>query len=443
MTIRDTISDYISRLNLLDKNGKYIVAISGGADSVALMLLLIDLGYNVEAAHCNFHLRGKESDRDEQFVKTLCADCGIPFHIVHFDTLEYASLHKVSIEMAARNLRYAYFEQLRKDIDARAICVAHHRDDSVETLLINLIRGTGIHGLSGIQPVNGFIIRPLLCVSRQDIVGYLDSIGQPYVNDSTNFIDDVTRNKIRLNIIPRLKEINPSVCDCIQHTAERIVEATKVFDCAMAASIKAVTTHYGNTTLAVDTLKLKAQPSPEYVLYEILKGYGFFPSQIEQIYANINAPSGRMYSSQDFDLLIDRDNILLERHSEPIKPMKIPETGLYVYGDNKIRIEKQTIDSDFKLVRSSSVASLDASTVSFPLFIRPTSAGDRFIPFGMKGSKLISDYLTDKKKTVFDKRNQLVVTDASGEIMWLINERPDNRFRITEHSTEAIVISWE
>ena len=214
------ISAFIEQHQLLrHDDAKYIVALSGGADSVALLLVMHQLGYRVEAAHCNFRLRGQESDRDEQFVAELCNKKQTPLHIIHFDTVAYAKLHQVSIEMAARELRYRYFEQLRQDIGADDVCVAHHQDDAVETLLMNLLRGTGIHGLTGIRPRNGHIVRPMLCVTRAEIVGYLDSAHQPYVTDSTNLVPDVVRNKIRLNVIPQLLALNPSASQNIARTA--------------------------------------------------------------------------------------------------------------------------------------------------------------------------------------------------------------------------------
>ena len=187
------IETFISNEKLIDKRKLYISALSGGADSVALLLSLKELGVNIEAAHCNFKLRDDESDRDEQFCIELCKKNGIKIHIIHFDTIEYAKLHKISIEMAARDLRYNYFEQLRHDIGAEGICIGHHREDSVETLLLNLIRGTGINGLTGIAPKNGYILRPMLSVSRKDIENFLNRQQQNFVTDSTNLVDDATR----------------------------------------------------------------------------------------------------------------------------------------------------------------------------------------------------------------------------------------------------------
>lgn len=206
MNFIQKVREYIQDQHLLTSTKElYLVALSGGADSVALLLSLRALGYQVEACHCNFHLRGEESNRDEQFCVKLCERLAIPLHRIHFDTRSYATLHKESIELAARNLRYRYFEQLRQDMNAEGICVAHHRDDSVETVLINLVRGTGINGLTGISSRNGNILRPLLCVNKEEILAYLEEKNESYITDSSNLVDDVVRNKIRLRILPLLK----------------------------------------------------------------------------------------------------------------------------------------------------------------------------------------------------------------------------------------------
>lgn len=436
------ISDFIAAKQLLSKEQKYIVTLSGGADSVTLLFVLKQLGYDIEAAHCNFKLRGSESDRDEGFCRKLCERENIHLHVVHFDTRAYAALHKVSIEMAARNLRYSYFEQLRKDIGAGGICVAHHSDDSVETLLLNLMRGTGIHGLKGIAAINGNIIRPLLCVSRHEIEEFLTDIQQDYVTDSTNLVNDVKRNKIRLDIIPMLKKINPSVCENIQKTALRVSEAIAILDDSIAKSISE-TTRKEEGRMLIDLRKLKTLPSPEYVLHSILKEIGYNSSQVEQVYATacIASPvSGRIFYSQTHRLLIDRDCIIIEkRDDKKDKCMVVPETGTYIINEDlKIKVEAFGSLSGFTIDTSRCCACVDMAKISFPLKVRRTATGDRFIPFGMRGSKLISKYLTDRKMTLFDKDRQLVVEDASGRIVWLVGERLDNRFRI-DNSTTSVV----
>lgn len=433
------VADFIERHRLLRKDELHIVALSGGADSVALLSVLQQLGFRIEAAHCNFHLRGDESDRDEEFVRELCKQREIPFHVIHFDTRLYADLHQVSIEMAARELRYRYFEQLRQDIDAADICVAHHRDDAVETLMMNLLRGTGIHGLTGIRRRNGHIVRPLLCVSRLEIEEFLHSIGQSSVTDSSNLIDDVVRNKLRLNILPLLQQVNPKASENIYKTALRLTEAERVFNIAMESAQKRVSTKSDNGW-TIDIAALRQEPSPEYLLFEILSPMGFSPDTIEQISSHLDSQTGRSYLSPTHELLFDRGQMLIQEHQSPLPTLRIPETGIYIYGEHKLRISQST---NIEISREATIATLDAATVAFPLTLRPVSEADRFVPFGMTGSRLVSDFLTDRKMNLFDRRRQLVLTDATGAIVWLVALRTDNRFRVSSSTTSILRITLE
>ena len=461
-----TISTFVNQVRhfahhhqLFTPRGKYIIALSGGADSVSLLLVLKHLesefDITLEAAHCNFHLRGDESLRDEQFCQQLCRRLHVPLHLVHFDTHAYADLHHVSIEMAARDLRYAYFEQLRRDISAADICVAHHRDDSVETLLLNLVRGTGLRGLRGIQPRNAHIIRPLLSHSRQQIEQYLDALGESYVTDSTNLHNDVKRNKIRLNIIPLLRELNPSASQSIFETSLRVTEALKIFDDAIQHAIADVTTPQTqnsklktqNSPLIISVDRLKQQPSPEYTLHKILSPRGFTSAQIEQIYTSLDTnPTGKIITSCSHELAFDRSTLILQPKTPTplVRPMHIPETGTYVLSDSlKLKVETEECGDHYEPSRTADCASLDASDIKFPLTLRHIQPGDRFVPFGMTGTKLLSDYLTDRKKNIFEKRAQLVLTDAQQRILWLVGERTDNRFRITPHTQQVLRLTLQ
>lgn len=434
----ESVTSFSIRNGLFKTDCKYLVALSGGADSVALLLVMKKMGIDTEAVTCNFHLRGKESDRDENFCVALCERLGIKLHRSHFDTRSYAEARKISIEMAARELRYRYFEQLRQDIGAEAICVAHHQDDSIETLLMNLIRGTGINGLKGIQPINGHIIRPLLCVGRKDIEDYLNSLGQDYVTDSTNLVDDVMRNKIRLNVIPLLETINPNVRKNIFSTSLNISESIKVFDSSISRSVTEVL-----NAGKIDISKLKSQPSPEYALFHILRIYNFSPAVIRQIFEHMEGSSGRRWYSEDYELLSDRGYLLIRKRNKSftMRHMKVIEPGVYVYGENlKFTFIQEIKDADYKIDKSSVCACLDAGRIEFPLTIRPLQNGDRFCPLGMRGSKLISDYMTDIKRSGFEKEEQLVITNANGEIMWLVNERPDNRYKVTDKTNMILKI---
>ena len=420
------VKDYIKKHKLLSLSDLYIVALSGGADSVALLLLLDEMGYKVHALHCNFHLRGEEADRDERFCEDLCLKKNIPFHRIHFDTLMYAETHKMSVEMAARELRYRYFEQLRKDIGAEGICVAHHQDDTVETVLLNLVRGTGLRGLTGIQPRNGAILRPLLCVTRAEIEAYLATKQQDYVTDSTNLETDFVRNKIRLQVVPLLRQLNPAVSENIVRTAEHLTEAQKVLDIV-------VDTYKGSNQL--DLCALQQVGSAEYIVFEWLKQYGFNGSQVQQV---ISAETGSIFSSPTgYEVLKDRGRLLVEPTIMAFTPIRIPEEGTYVLPDDRrlnVRRSNPFVSKD------SHEATLDARQVRFPLTVRRVEEGDWMIPYGMTGRKLLSDLMTDLKMSLFDRRRQLVVVDAQGAVVWAIGLRTDHRCRVTDATQEVIAI---
>lgn len=430
------IEDFISRNHLLEKDGKYLVALSGGADSVTLLWVLHELGYQIEACHCNFQLRGAESDRDEQFCVQLCEQLGIPLHRIHFDTRLYAEVHKESIELAARNLRYRYFAQLKEDVEADGICVAHHQDDTVETMLINLIRGAGIQGLTGISAKNGDILRPLLCVDRKEILAYLEEKGQDYVTDSTNLVDDVVRNKIRLNIIPMLKEINPAASKNIAQAAHHLEEANK-----MLSSIAICGEKSEDGTIRVAVQEIESAASAEYALYSSLSPYGFRGKAITEILASLHS-TGKTWTSETHQLVIDRDCILIrEKQTEVFQGMKIPETGCYVLPrGEKIKLSIREREIDFSPSKEKFLITLDADVVTFPLHLRLAQNGDTFHPFGMKGKKLVSDYLTDRKKNLFEKQSQLVLKDAKGQIIWVVGERTSELCKIKEDTKKILYI---
>jgi tRNA(Ile)-lysidine synthase len=453
------VDAYIKKYKLLNTNDLYLVALSGGADSVALLLLLKEHGFNVHAAHCNFHLRGAESDRDEAFCVELCQGLGVELHRAHFDTRTYADLHKVSIEMAARELRYNWFAQLCKDLGAAGVCVAHHRDDSVETVLLNLIRGTGLRGLTGIKPrseqvMKVVVLRPLLGVSRAEIEAFLAKRGQKYVTDSTNLEADVLRNKVRLQVLPLLRELNPAVSENIQRTAENLVEAQEVLDVLLD-------NYKGSNVLELS--ELEKYGSSEYIIYEWLKSYGFNGSQVRQI---MDAECGGIVSSASgYDVLKDRTRLIVEKTdvtfqahrnvtSKPSKRIIVPEEGTYVleggagktvensvFGgtaeNSRVRVRKCAV----YVSKDPHVATLDADKVAFPLTIRRVEEGDWMVPYGMTGRKLLSDLMTDLKMNVFEKRRQLVVVDAQGVIVWAVGLRTDERVAVSDQTKEVLVIS--
>ena len=422
------VEKFIDQKSLFERCDKVLVALSGGADSVALLRVLHALGYQCECAHCNFHLRGEESNRDEAFVQQLCQKFDIPLHVTHFDTTDYARTHRISIEMAARELRYQWFETLRQSIGASVIAVAHHRDDSVETFLLNLIRGTGINGLKGIAPKNGNVVRPLLQESRENILDYLQHLNQEYVTDSTNLQDEYMRNKIRLNLLPLMQELNPSISESIAATAERLADAALIYNKEREMAIQRVMK--GERVISISALLDETAPSS--LLFELLHPYGFNSSQIKDIYQSLFGQSGRRFHSSQWEVLRDRDSLILHSfNGEEIN--HIPPTLTY---------ETVDITPDFIIPRDKHIACLDADKVTLPLIVRKWQAGDKFTPLGMKGKKNVSDYLTDRKFTLFQKEHQYVACQGD-KIVWLIGERIDNAYRIDTDSKRALIVRQE
>ena len=420
------VQRFIEEKDLFNLQDKVLVALSGGADSVALLRILLSLGYTCECAHCNFHLRGLESDRDESFVRQFCEEHSIPLHVTHFDTSAYAKEHHLSIEMAARELRYEWFEQIRKEIGASVIAIAHHRDDSVETFLLNLMRGAGINGLKGIPVKNGYIVRPLSSVSREGILDYLQSIKQDYVTDSTNLEDEYMRNKIRLNILPLMKEMNPSVMETIQETTFRLSEVASIYQQDRMEAIAHKVTFLFPEMFRISLTDILEDVAPISLLHEVLSPKGFNASQIRDIYRSLSSSqSGKRFFTTEWEVLRDREYLWIQKKGSS---QLIPE----------IIIEEIERTPSFVIPRDKHIACLDADLLNHPLTIRKWEKGDKFVPLGMNGKKKVSDYLTDKKFSLFQKENQYVV--CCGEnIVWLVNERSDHRYRITD-STQRILL---
>ena len=424
---KQRIQRYIEDQNLLHSYNKVLVALSGGADSVALLRVLHCLGYSCECMHCNFHLRNAESDRDEEFVRDLCQKLDVRLHVKHFDTCAYAGSKGISIEMAARELRYSWFEEMRSFLGADAIAVAHHRDDSVETLLLNLIRGTGINGLKGISPKNGFIIRPLLQESRQSIESYLQGIHQDFVTDSTNLQDEYIRNKIRLNILPLMNEINPSVAQTIFETSQRLTEVANIYNRDRQLAINSSKICQTESTIYVSIPLIMKDIAPMSLLHELLSPLGFNTSQQRDIFHCMKKnQSGKIFHSPHWTLLRDRDMLILQKKD-------------FVENLPQLQIEKRMVDSDFIIPRDREIACIDADKVKESLVIRKWRQGDKFVPLGMTGKKMVSDYLSDRKFTLFQKENQWAVCDGQ-DIVWLVNERCDNRYRVTDKTRNVLLL---
>ncbi len=433
----EKVRSYIKENRLLKPDDRVIVGLSGGMDSMTLIDVLLSLGYNCMAVHCNFHLRGEESERDAAFVEQWCESAKVGLVSVDFDTYRYAAEHKISIEMAARELRYKWFEDIRKEHHADAIAVAHHRDDLAETVLLNLIRGTGIRGLSGISPKNNSIVRPLLGISRDEIEAYVDERKLPFIFDSSNSDDAFVRNFLRLNVIPLLEKINPSVKNAIYRTAQHVGEARKIYDFYVENQKKAIFTDN-----RIDIDKLKTTLSPATMLFEILSPFGFNASVIEDICQCLDSIPGKVFYSNDYRLIKDRKDLILDKISDENfsqRAYAIDKVSQEI--TDPIRLKISFLSGNITINKDARFLYADADKLSFPLTLRKWQPGDWFIPFGMKGRKKLSDFFTDRKFSLPDKENAWVLT-SDEDIVWVVGERSDDRFKITESTENVLVMEF-
>jgi tRNA(Ile)-lysidine synthase len=432
-----TVHTYIEKYRLLQPGDTVIVGVSGGADSIALLHLLVRLGYTCVVAHCNFHLRGAESDRDETFVRQTAITLNVPFHKTDFDTVGHANRKHISIEMAARELRYQWFEDLRATHQAQVIAVAHHQDDSVETVLLNLIRGTGIRGLCGIRPRNGYLVRPLLAVSRDEILEWLAQQHLTFHTDSSNLSDEYTRNFIRLHVLPLLEKLNPSVGSAISRTAGHLSDVETLY----TDLIEKERSRIMEDTQRISIPKLMQSPAPQTILYELLKPCGFTRLLSDSVFDALQGNPGKIFDAPDSSVRIikDRDTLLLTN--------KNPKDEIvYSIGVNDllttpitISTRKKAMDDSFEIAKKTTVASFDYDKLAFPLTLRTWRKGDWFIPFGMKGRKKISDYFSDHKFSRIRKEQTWLLCNGP-DIIWIVGERTDERYRIDKSTRYALIV---
>jgi tRNA(Ile)-lysidine synthase len=393
---------------------------------VALLTILLRLGYRCIALHCNFHLRDEESDRDEAFAEQLAHRLNLPFHKTAFDTRQYASDKRISIEMAARELRYSWFEEMRQRLNAQAIAVAHHKDDKVETMLINLIRGTGIRGLRGIQAKNGFIVRPLLCLSKKDILEWAKKEQLTYVTDSSNLSDAYTRNFIRLRVLPLLEEVNPSVKETMARTAAHLSEVETIYQSVVEKAQATVMQDKSRISIA----GLLQLPSPETMLYELLSPFHFSRLVAEDIFSALHKTPGKIFYSSTHRLIKDREYLLISAIEEASRQAYTIEREEDIWhGPICLSFRKTSMEEGFSPEKDKDSAYFDYDKLSFPLSLRNWQPGDSFVPFGMKGRKKLSDYFSDRKYSRQEKEQTWLLC-SDEQIIWIVGERSDERFRI-------------
>jgi tRNA(Ile)-lysidine synthase len=431
--------NYIEENHLFNQSDTILVGVSGGTDSVVLLDLLDKAGYSVVIAHCNFNLRGEESDRDERLVIDLGHKYDVPVYKTAFDTYSYAAENKISIEMAARDLRYEWFETIRSTHHYDYIAVAHHRDDQLETFFLNLARGTGVNGLTGMRPINGRIVRPLLFSSRLEIEKYRRKNFLEFNEDSSNQSIDFQRNKIRHNLLPVMETLNPSFREGLIKTMGYLEDIAKISERAIAlAWERVIVRKEGDLFISIAELKL-LDPISTY-LFEFLRPFGFNSVTVEEIIASLNGISGKQFLSLSHRIVHDRDSLILTK--------LIEENKAHYYLDSDImelatpvplKIRTLSNDSSFRITSSQFIAYIDLDKVQFPLLIRRWQNGDYFKPLGMEGFKKVSDFFIDSKLSLPEKEKVWIL--ANGEqIIWIMGHRLDERFKITHETRQVLVL---
>lgn len=438
-TLIQAFKEYNAAKKLAGPKKRVLLTVSGGIDSMVLCHLFSAVRYPFAIAHCNFQLRGEEANGDEALVRTLEEAYGVTVFVKRFDTKAYAEQKGLSIQLAARELRYTWFEELRKEHKLDNIATAHHLNDNIETILINLTKGTGIRGLRGIPVKQGKIIRPLLFASREEIEAYAKENNIAYREDSSNASDKYTRNKIRHNIIPLLKEINPALEQTFGEKIELFTELEEMYTKSIGKETKQLFLQRRND-IYIPILKLKKVKNAGSVLYEYLKDYGYNNEQVEDILASVDGTPGKQFITTQGRIIKDRQFFILTKLPEQdITAKLINERDTeVVLGDRKLTIKK---GEGIKPTPDKSIAYLDAAKLEFPLIVRRWKQGDYFYPFGMKmKKKKLKKFFVDEKVSLADKENIWVV--ESGErIVWVAGYRIDERFKVSEQTKQTLSIA--
>ncbi|PQB04144.1 tRNA lysidine(34) synthetase TilS [Aureitalea marina] len=414
----------------------FLVAISGGVDSVTLTHLLKDLGCHFSLAHCNFNLRGAESEADQEFVEDLSSKLGLDVYVKSFDTLKEKESAKGSVQMVARDLRYAWFAELMEEHSLDYLVTAHQADDDLETFLINSMRGTGLRGLTGINALTDWTLRPLLPFDKQTVVDYAKSKGYHWREDSSNQETSYLRNQLRLEVIPRLKQIKPELGQTIDKTLKHLKGSQSLVDDYMQL-IRGLVLRETDSGWEIDLGQLAGLPHPNEVLYELLSPFGF--TAWEDIYELQNAQSGKQIFSPTHRLIKDREVLILDERRDTlgVNNYFIQESDSALI--EPISLNISAVDS-FELTNANTVF-LDKDKLNFPLQLRPWKEGDFFYPFGMEGRKKLSKYFKDEKLSLTEKEN-LWLLCSDNEIVWVIGHRMDERFKVERDSSRIIKIEY-
>ena len=429
---------FIKDQNLFDHSDKLLVAVSGGIDSCVLLDLLYALKFNCIVAHCNFKLRGKDSEDDAKFVKDLAYNYKFEFVSKEFETTKYSEEKGISIQMAARELRYIFFEEISLSHNCNVIATAHHADDMVETFYINLLHGTGLKGLCGIPIKSGKIVRPLLFATRLNIKDYASQSKLKWREDSSNVSNKYIRNKIRNEIIPLLEEINPQFKKIMQRNIINLKNSEALFKELLDEKTNKIIQKKGDT-IYISIKELNQSISGKTILFHLIYPFGFESKQIDKIWNSLNSDSGKMFYSKDHVLNKDRKFLIINKNINNDQFIKyyIDEEIDFINEPIKLSIERCSWKSGQIIPKQKNIFYADAERITFPLIIRKWKTGDYFHPFGMSGVKKISDFFIDEKIPNSEKKN-IWILESSGKIMWVINYRPDDNFKITPKTQYVI-----
>jgi tRNA(Ile)-lysidine synthase len=430
--------DFIEKNSLFDRGNSILAAVSGGMDSVVMVHLLKAAGFNFGIAHCNFQLRGDDALADQHFVQGLAKQFGVQFHTINFDTQKYAAEKKISIQMAARGLRYQWFAQISQQSGYDIVALAHHQNDAIETVLLNLTRGTGIAGLHGILPKNGSIVRPLMFLKRDEIQDIVKRNSLAYVEDSSNSSTKYARNKIRLEVIPKLKELNPALEKTFESNLKHFRDLEGLLELKLAQLRKDIFIfHNEEIHLRVEDVK-KIHPQ-NLLLYGLLQEYGFNESTVDDVIFALDKHPGRVFESPGFILVLDREKLILT------KRQAIATSSVLIGKDQhhvKFNAYQLNIlhDNSPLIIRDNPMAvAIDTELLIYPLTLRYWQKGDHFHPLGMKTSQKLSDFFVHQKVPRHEKNLILLLTNGNGDIVWIGGYRPDDRYKVSAKTKKVTI----